>query len=168
MFKCNSNGDSLWRKIYYHTDNFGDQDILVDNVLNSDGSITACGYVEGLSLSPSQQIWIMKIDSTGYSPALDTIFSTTGIKEPNMLISKGEINVYPNPATNQITIAYPQQKEEGDIHIYNMLGQIVYDDKLAKGSSQTKLSIQHLKAGLYKVIIREKGMIIGEVSLVKE
>ncbi|MEI6823069.1 MAG: hypothetical protein WCL51_14145 [Bacteroidota bacterium] len=49
-----------------------------------------------------------------------------------------------------------------------MLGQIVYEEKIAKGSSQTKLSIQHLKAGLYKVIVREKGIIKGEVSLVKE
>ena len=76
--------------------------------------------------------------------------------------------MFPNSATNQQTISYLQLKEEGDIHIYNMLGQIVYEEKIAKGTSQTKISIQHFKAGLYKVIIREKGIIKGEVSLIKE
>ena len=106
----------------------------------------------------------MKTDSNGNSPACDY----TGIDEIYYTINKGEVRVFPNPASNQITLAYPQLKEEGTIYIYNMLGQIVYEEKIDKGSSQTKLSIQHLKAGLYKVIIREKGMMIGEVSLVKE
>ena len=163
MFKFNVNGDSLWRKVYSYTNNYMDENYLYDNVLNSDGSITACGYVSGSTLIPSQQIWIMKTDSNGYSPACDY----TGIKEPNMLLSKVEINVYPNPTKDQTTIVYPQLKEEGDIHIYNMLGLMVYEDKLAKGSSLTNLNIQNYKAGLYKVIVREKGMMIGEVSLIK-
>jgi len=49
-----------------------------------------------------------------------------------------------------------------------MLGQIVYEEKIDKGSSQTILSIQHLKTGLYKVIVKEKGILKGEVSLIKE
>ncbi len=164
MFKFNANGDSLWRRIYSYTTNFIDGNYLYDNVLNSDGSITACGYVSGSTLIPSQQIWILKTDSNGYAPGCEP----TGIEEIYQILNKGEVRVYPNPATNQTTIAYPQLKEEGSIHIYNMLGQIVHEEKIAKGSSQTILSIQHLKAGLYKVIIREKGMMIGEVSLVKE
>jgi len=164
LFKFNENGDSLWRKRYSYTNNYYDGNYLYDNVLNSDGSITACGYVTSFSLTPTQQIWIMKTDSNGNSPACDY----TGIDEIYYTINKGEVRVFPNPASNQITLAYPQLKEEGTIYIYNMLGQIVYEEKIDKGSSQTKLSIQHLKAGLYKVIIREKGMMIGEVSLVKE
>ena len=164
LFKFDANGDSLWRKTYYFTSVFGDENLLFDNVLNLDGSITACGYVTSFSLTPTQQIWIMKTDSNGYAPGCEP----TGIEEIYQILNKGEVRVYPNPATNQTTIAYPQLKEEGSIHIYNMLGQIVHEEKIAKGSSQTILSIQHLKAGLYKVIIREKGMMIGEVSLVKE
>ena len=77
------------------------------------------------------------------------------------------IRVFPNPATSQTTIAYPQIKEEGDIEVYNMLGQMVYEEKIAKGSSQSELNIKNYKTGLYKVILREKGIIKGEVSLVK-
>ena len=163
LFKFDAIGDSLWRKTYYYTSEFGDHNLLFDNILNTDESITACGYVNGFSLSPYEQIWIMKTDSNGYSPACDY----TGIGEQNMLLSKVEIKVYPNPATMQTTIAYPQLKEEGYIYIYNMLGQMVYEDKLAKGSMRTNLNIQNYKAGLYKVIIREKGIIKGENTLIK-
>ncbi len=162
MFKLNANGDSLWRRIYYYSNNYVDENFLVDNILNSDGSITACGSVTGDTLVPYQQIWIMKIDCNGYAPGC----YPTGINEMHYKKLE-EIRVYPNPATNQTTIVYPQLKEEGSIYIYSMLGPIVYEAKLAKGSSQTKLSIQHLKTVLYKVIVREKGMTIGEVSLVK-
>ena len=163
IFKFNANGDSLWRRIYYYTTNFTDENYLVDNILNSDGSITACGYVNGDNLSPYEQIWILKTDSNGYAPGCEP----TGINEMHYTKLE-EIRVFPNPAISQTTIVYPQLKEEGSIYLYSMLGQIVYEAKLAKGSSQTKLSIQHLKTGLYKVIVREKGIIIGEVSLVKE
>ena len=163
IFNFNANGDSLWRRIYYYTKNFVDGNYLVDNLLNSDGSITACGYVDGDTLSPYTQVWILKTDSNGYAPGCEP----TGINEMHYTKLE-EIRVYPNPATNQTTIVYPQLKEEGSIYIYSMLGQIVYEEKIAKGTSQTKLSIQHLKTGLYKVIVREKGMIIGEVSLIKE
>ncbi len=163
LFKFNSNGDSLWRRVHSYTNNYMDENLLYDNVLNSDGGITACGYVEGNTLSPSQQIWILKTDSTGYAPGCEP----TGI-EKIQYIKTETIKVYPNPATNQTTIAYAQIKEEGTIYIYNMLGQIVYEEKIDKGPSLTKLNIQNYKAGLYKVIIREKGMMIGEVSLVKE
>jgi len=78
------------------------------------------------------------------------------------------IRVFPNPATNLTSIVYPQLKEDGDILIYNMLGQIVYEEKITKGSSQMELNIKNYKAGLYKIILREKGMIKGEVSLVKD
>ncbi|MEI6823525.1 MAG: T9SS type A sorting domain-containing protein [Bacteroidota bacterium] len=163
ILKFSTNGDSLWRREYSYSNNYADENYLYDNVLNSDGSITACGYVTSFSLTPTQQIWIMKTDSNGYAPGCEP----TGINEIHNTKTE-DIRVFPNPAINQTTIAYSQLKEEGDIHIYNMLGQIVYEEKIAKGSSQTKLSIQHLKAGLYKVIVKEKGMIKGEVSLVKE
>ena len=40
--------------------------------------------------------------------------------------------------------------------------------KSFQASFQKEINIQSYKSGLYKVIIREKGMIKGEVSLIKE
>ena len=83
-------------------------------------------------------------------------------------IYKEDIKIYPNPATNQTTITYPLLNSEGELLLYNMLGQIVYEEKLVEGSSYTKLNLQNYKAGLYKVLLRENGIIKGEGSVVKE
>jgi len=160
LMKIDDKDDSLWTQSYNYigwSSNF--INLLFDGAATNDGGFISCGMTDSLQ----QMMWVVKMDSNGYAPGMNTI----GINE--MYFAKLEdIRLFPNPATNQTTICYPQLKEEGDIHIYNMLGQIVFEEKIAKGSSQTILSIQHLKAGLYKVIAREKGMIKGEVSLVKE
>ncbi len=78
-----------------------------------------------------------------------------------------KLKIFPNPSSNKIIINYSQLINEGDILIYNTLGQLVYEENLAKASSQKELNIQSFKTGLYKVIIREKGIIKGQVSLVK-
>ena len=57
--------------------------------------------------------------------------------------------------------------QEGEIEIFNILGQIILNEKLAKASSQLKLNIHSYKSGIYKAILREKGMIKGEVSILK-
>ena len=164
LFKFNENGDSLWRKEYFYSENYnlGEVNSLNDNVLNPDGSITACGVLFTITMTPVQKIWIVQTDSNGFAP-LSFYTDISKIDKPKM-----DIKIYPNPATNQTTIAYPQLIEEGSIHIYNMLGQIVYEEKIGKGSSQTKLSIQHLKTGIYKIIVKEKGIIKGQKSLIKE
>ena len=127
MFKFNANGDSLRRKIYFYTDSYADGNYLYDNVLNSDGSITACGYVNGNTLMPYEKIWIMKTESNGNSPACDY----TGIKEPNMLLSKVEINIYPNPTKDKLTIETNFNTEQR-LEIINLIGQTVYTNIINK------------------------------------
>ena len=164
LMKINNKDDSLWTQCYgYAVGTSADINYLFDGVATNDGGFISCGLVGSYPTVPQQMMWVVKTDSNGYAPDMNSL-GINDISKGNM----GEVRVFPNPATNQTTIAYPQLKEEGDIHIYNMLGQIVYEEKIAKGSLQTKLKIQHLKAGLYKVILREKGMMKGEVNLVKE
>ena len=163
VLKLKPNGDSIYYRMFYKfNDEYTNDNTACDFCINADNSIVICGDVT--EATTYQMIWLVGMDSMGcIQPGCDP---TAGIEEIKPI--KEAIRIFPNPATNQTTIAYSQLKEEGTIHIYNLLGQIVYEEMIAKGSSQTKLSIQNLKAGLYKVIVREKGMMIGEVSLVKE
>jgi hypothetical protein len=39
------------------------------------------------------------------------------------------------------------------LQIYTMLGQRMYEEKLAKGSSQTTIDTRAYKKGLYKVVV---------------
>ena len=126
MYKFNANGDSLWRRIYYYTKNYVDGNILVDNMLNSDGSITACGYVDGDTLSPYQQVWILKTDSNGYAPGCEP----TGIEEIQYT-KQEEIRVYPNPSKDNLTIETNINTEQR-IEIINLFGQTVYTTYINK------------------------------------
>jgi hypothetical protein len=125
---------------------------LVDNVLNADGGITACGWVSSDTQVPYQQIWILKTDSNGYAPGPQNV----GIIDlPYLQVEYGGLRVFPNPATIQTNITYPQQNKESQLQIYNMLGQLIYEEKLPKGSSQTTLDTRTYKKGLYKVVVGE-------------
>ena len=91
--------------------------------------------------------------------------STNNVEE-NQLINS--IKVFPNPATNQANICYQQLKEEGELLVYNMFGQMIFKEKLIKESSAMKFNIENYKAGLYKVIIKENSIIKGQASLIKQ
>ena len=93
------------------------------------------------------------------------IVSLAGINEKSI---NDFISFYPNPATERITISYSQLNANSELQVYNILGQIVYEENITKGSTQLKLNIQNYKAGLYKVILRENGIIKGQVSLMKQ
>ncbi len=145
LFRLNSYGDSLWRNTIYYSGNTLDNNYLFDDVINTDGSITACGYVRGDTLVPMRKIWVVRAYFNN---------PTNGIEEYYHL-SKGEISIFPNPATTQTTITYPIAEKAITLQIYNMLGQKVYEEKLAKGNSQTTINITGFKPGLYKVVAGE-------------
>jgi hypothetical protein len=152
MFKFNANGDSLWKKKYFIKNNLADENTLLDNVLNADGGITACGWVSSDTQVPYQQIWIVKTDSNGYAPDPQNV----GIIDlPYLQLGDGRLKVYPNPATTQTTITYPTAEKGIMLQLYNILGQLVYEEKLPKGSSQTALDTRAYKKGLYKVVVGE-------------
>ncbi len=154
LFKFNANGDSLWKKAFYiKKEGIVDENIMIDNVLNADGGITACGWVSSDTQVPRQQIWILKTDSTGYAPGPQNYVGIIDL--PYLQLGYGGMRVYPNPATTQTTITYPIAEKVIMLQIYNMLGQMVYEEKLPKGSNQCTINTNGFKAGLYKVVVGE-------------
>ena len=150
LFRFNANGDSIYRKIYKYSENIWDFNYLYDNVLNPDGSTTAIGYVQADTMHPYQKIWIVKTDTNLYAPGC----SPTNVSE-NYYTQKGELQIFPNPATTQTTISYPIVEKAIMLQIYNILGQKVYEEKLSKGSSQTIINTSGFNSGLYKVVAGE-------------
>jgi hypothetical protein len=64
-----------------------------------------------------------------------------------------QISVYPNPATNILTIKLPSE-EAGEIQIVNLFGQMVYSEKvmaIASGTAQTLVDVSSFAAGMYVV-----------------
>ena len=91
---------------------------------------------------------------------------SNGINENKKSIS--DIALYPNPASNQLTVNYFQEMEEAVLEIYNTLGVKQMEVKLPHGQSSYSFSVSHLAKGYYKAIIKEKGNIRGQQGLVVE
>ncbi len=162
LMKFNSSGDSLWTQRYSYSGNNSSDNVLYDGIATNDGGFIGCGLVIDYP-NIVEQIWVVKTDSLGNAPGMQYL----GINDINRVSSKGDIKAFPNPAKETTTISYPQLNKEGELQIYNILGQIVYEEKLAKASSQKEINIQSFKTGLYKVIVRERGIIKGQVGLIK-
>ena len=143
LLSLNSSGDSLAYKYLCYTGVYGELNYIYDNLINADGSITAIGMVQSFDLVPGQQIWLVKTGN----------LLTTNLRENNL--PQGNINVFPNPATTQTTITYIQLNKDSQLQIYNMLGQLVYEEKLNKGSKQTTINTTTFKQGIYKITLGE-------------
>ncbi|MGC6431972.1 MAG: leucine-rich repeat protein [Jejuia sp.] len=66
-------------------------------------------------------------------------------------VELSKIKLYPNPASNEVTIASTSQIE--NISIYNVLGEQVYFENNAN-STTSKININHLSKGLYIVSVK--------------
>ena len=64
-----------------------------------------------------------------------------------------QINIAPNPAINQISIALNEVLNNAQLVIYNTQGQIVYQEKVTTAESQLNLNIGELSAGIYQIAI---------------
>jgi len=71
--------------------------------------------------------------------------------------------VYPNPATNQITLRGNENNSLGLIRIYDGSGKIVLQKFI--GSSQTVIDIQKLTAGIYYIRSEQQG---SAIKFIKE
>lgn len=78
-------------------------------------------------------------------------FSNLGVP-PITANTKGQINVYPNPATTTLTIQSTVEPINA-VSISNILGQTVYSRQMAVGSLQCTVDLSGMAAGVYFVKI---------------
>ena len=166
------------------------QIIIQYNIITSpnpaNGGVTSGGGIYNLNASctvkatPNTGYVFVDWRENGNTVSVDTNYAFTVTANRNLVANfflipgidsysfNKSVNLFPNPAIEQTTLAYSQLNTNGQLQIYNILGQLVYEENITKGSSQLKLNTQNYKTGLYKVVLRENGIIKGQASLVKE
>jgi hypothetical protein len=151
ILKLKPNGDSIYfRRFHKYDDQYTEENITWDFCIAEDKNIVSCGRT--FKQNEEQRLWLVKMDSLGcLQPGCDP---TAGIEEPYYL-KPGQLQIFPNPATTQTTISYPNTEKAIMLQIYNMLGQMVYEEKLSNSNSQTTLDTRAYKKGLYKVVVGE-------------
>jgi len=79
--------------------------------------------------------------------------------------STANLNLYPNPSNNKITIDNKDGLKLGDIIMYNITGAAVYRGN-AGGASSFELAVGNLSSGMYSVSIQtDKGIVIRKIQV---
>jgi Secretion system C-terminal sorting domain len=132
---------------------------LYDIATLSSGSTISCGSVDAFTPDGLRLYgYIMKTNAWGQDLLDDcTVVSST---EPPQY-AKNELFVYPNPATDHITIQVPEQGGAYRVRMYTSAGTPVREQVYAQGEVPS-LDISYLSGGLYFVLLlSESGRLLG-------
>jgi photosystem II stability/assembly factor-like uncharacterized protein len=129
---------------HFHNVPVGNYKIYVDIPNYGMDSVLAISITSTVSTSSNNNYYVDSL-----KVRVDTV-AAVGIK--SVLTVNGTLLVYPNPASNSITVQ--AQKELGMINIINSLGEVVY--KVNTVSSKEKIDISNLPAGIYTLRVQDK------------
>ena len=155
LMKLDANGNELWRKIYF-PDNF-DTSKTNNGVLETvkqtpDGGFIMCGYNN--KFGQPQEMWVVKTDSLGcdgYPPNCDT---TNDISE--LLFQISDLNIFPNPALDFVSIATNQSLQNAVILITDLFGKTLHSEIIHKNTNYIKINVQRFPRGVYVVCLTNK------------
>lgn len=162
-------GNELWHRfiVDYSEDGQASRDVGLTYVeLGTNGNIYTGGWVVN-EQQPWEEngtdIWLMKFDSMGClsNQPCDEIIRVGLLTTSSEISTEGLSTIFPNPATDQITISsdYVIQK----VAVHHIDGRLVYEQAgLATGEYTVDLS--SLLAGLYLVLVTDD---TGRVSMSK-
>jgi hypothetical protein len=163
LLKFTEYGDMLWERKdmgpypenYINGHYFGGVGVL------SSGNIVAGGTARKVN---TNYIWLVKVTTDG---CMDTILCEpiTGIVERAK--KEGvEMKVYPNPASQEISIELQNSNTDYFITIYNARGEKVASLPANSSSAKTVISVAHFSPGIYFLELRNKEGIVGREKVV--
>jgi Secretion system C-terminal sorting domain len=139
LIKTDSAGNELWTRTYYANPN--NDNYVYDVKHTSDGGfiLTGSGSVTG------QDAWVVKVDSLGCEVAGCAV----GIEE--LEIMNYELEIYPNPASNNLTIKQFGNLTIEAVNIYNTLGECVQHSPLLRrgAGGEVSFDLSPLPSGIY-------------------
>jgi hypothetical protein len=159
ILKLDSNGDSLWYRLYNYFSGDGSLNNLYDIIPTYDSGFFACG---GLFPIPPdtgiQSAWGLKLDSFGCEwEGCDT---TVEVKEHGGLETwgHGELYLWPNPTKTIVNCQLSNVDCRGDcsLVIYDIFGREVMKTSIIRQTSTLSINISSLRSGLYIASCRDK------------
>ncbi|HET6992619.1 MAG TPA: T9SS type A sorting domain-containing protein, partial [Bacteroidia bacterium] len=66
-------------------------------------------------------------------------------------IINSDVEVFPNPFSNSVTVATDNPQAKADLKIYNLLGEEVYSSVIT--NQKTEIDLQSLQSGIYFIRI---------------
>lgn len=126
---------------------------IIDKALNS-SDIEIIAFVQNTTTQEVHQAFsVIKPDIT------------TGVEDA--LLREGRFSMYPNPASNRITVGFPDPlRSEADIRIYNFQGELIREYRAGAGLPEFTIEDPGLKAGIYLVRVSRGILDLGYRKLI--
>ena len=98
-----------------------------------------------------------------------TAINTPTPKEYQAAKQRIPLKIYPNPASNQLSIELENTEYYGNLslQIIDILGVQVYESPISKGQNEFNLNVVHWQNALYLVQIVHKGKLLGSGRFIK-
>jgi hypothetical protein len=130
--------------------------------LSKNGSIVATAWTlagsgtlnfTGLNNGDTLDIVVTGYNAIGYFGHVIVTSSTTDISD----VSGNRFTVYPNPASDVLTVHFQEKNMDGYLRLINALGQITYSHRI-ENSTQAVISVHDFSSGVYSIVVeREDG-----------
>ena len=125
------------------------------------GNFTDSAEVDTLNVDGGIEIWNQNtyyyIDDV-YLGSCDSIPFDTNVGLPEQSLIQRHHNLFPNPATNQVSLAFVvRSNEQFNFLLYDLQGSLVHEQQLQKGQLH-HIPLEQIKKGLYLYQVRnDKG-----------
>ena len=110
--------------------------------------------------------------ANGWGWCIDNLSIQSPLSAPVILLSPGNVQIYPNPFNDVVNVSISSQKPINTIEIemYNLYGQKIYSQQHFKisGDITENINMNDQPAGLYLVNIKENGLKVFSKKVVKQ
>ncbi len=165
IYKFSPSGDSIWSRdiVLPEPYTLNDAKAIYAGGILSSGSIIAGGYA---SVDWAYFGWIVKLTADG---CLDTLFAcqTSPVREVIKPEEQAGLDIYPNPANDQVKILFPSSDSGGTLEVTDILGRPVFSNTFTAHARQIDLTVADWKTGIYIVTIQTGNLLFSGKLLVK-
>jgi len=131
---------------------------------------TLCPYIEGPAVYLARAL-VYPYDRIEYSNSCEEFIEDRSfIADENITNDIKEINVYPNPTSNELFVDIEiREKQTGRIVIFDIAGANVLEEQLTNTSSINKINTAKLNSGiyLYKIFIGNEAVLTDKLVIIK-
>jgi hypothetical protein len=154
MMKLTPNGDSVWAR-HYSYGAFTDVGQFERMILTDDGGFLAVGYYYPIPppAGTGSRPWIVKMDSLGCdTPGCHLI----SIEE--RVVSIEELEVFPNPFSEQMHVVLPEGYSGGKLVMYDVQGKKTMETEVPAhwGQQNFALETNLMKPGIYMLELTDR------------
>lgn len=154
IYCLNDFADSIWYREFSPTDTTLETEFY-DVIATRDSGLLACGQM--LRPNGSRESYIVKLDANG------NLFNPLSVLEKQ---NESYFHIYPNPASNTVSLHYIGIDNNVSLQIRNAIGQVIYCQKISSNDERIQIDTSQFPSGIYSCSLQSNERIMAIKKLV--